>query len=314
MFRTDAQLELDGSALLARINRQTGNAFVGYAGRVMSRKDTNQDVGFANGFIGNQSRVTTASLQGLVDGVTSSWQSRQSVPVANRGIALLGVDQGDFAAALAVDSFMILVYANSSDNALNAIKIIGANLGVTVAGGTVAPPTTVAVAPPPTVPPTPPPAPPSAAADFGRMFAPRDAYAFQIDASLDTRAAQLLTEINQASNNAFIASAARSMYRVDNNRTVALVFGYVADKNRISPPVLQSTALSVARDFADRKVLKVDRGVAIAGTERSNSGQVFGVAEVAFDNYLFEVIADTRQSAQDAAFVVATNLGARLTE
>jgi hypothetical protein len=302
IFPVNPQAAVDGPASLRRLNRTTGNAFVAYDGRLIVRADANQSVGAVDGYIANQSRVTASFAQNVADEVSVEWSSRQGIGVT-RGAVFTGVtSSGNFGAVLGADSFIFIAFSADGATALNAIRAIGANLGVAVAGAT-------AAAPPATVAPAPAPVAPNVNNDFARMFAPRDAYAFQTDPALDVRAQALFVDLNRSTGNAFIGVQARVMYRVATNKNVANVFGNIADPRELTAAELQTAALSIARDWSDRKVLKVDRGVAVAGVNGNG-----GVAVVAFDNYLFLVIAESRQTAQDAAFVVTTNLGARLTE
>lgn len=309
VFQTDAQLERSGAASLVSLNKLTGNSFVGFAGRVMTKTDEapNRGVGFVSAFIGNQSRVNAGTLQGLVDDITIEWAQRSTLQVTPRGIGVTGIDEnGDYSAALAVDAFMFLIAAETPAAAVQGARIIGFNLGVTVGSATVAPtpPTTVAAPPPTAAPPV------NATADFQRMFAARDAYSFEQTADLDRAMAADLAELNRLTDNLFVAAQARVMYRTASGARVAVVSGYVANPTKITPSGLQRAAASVSADYQNRKTLRVDRGVAFAGTDARG----VGFATVAFDSYLFEVVAADRQTAQDAAFVVATNMGARLTE
>ncbi len=311
VFQTDVQLERAGAAALVDLNKQTGNSFVGFSTRSMTKTDVapNRITGFVSAFIGNQSRVNAGTLQGLVDDITVGWAQRSPLQVTPRGIGITGIDEnGDYSAALAVDAFMFLISAEDPASALQGARIIGLNLGVTVASAT------IAATPPPTVPPVAPTtvAAPvqNTAADFQRMFAARDAYSFRQDSSLDADVAADLVSLNRAADNIFIGSQGRLMVRTATGDVVAVVLGYVADPAKVTPSGLQRAATSISGDYLNRKTLRVDRGVAYAGTDSRG----LGYATVAFDNYLFEVVAANRQLAQDAAFVVATNMGTRLTE
>ncbi len=132
-FRTDPGLEATAASALSDLNKKTGNAFVGFAARIMTRSDTTGDLAFVNGFIANQSQVNATFLQGVVDSAAGSWTNRETLKVANRGIAVIGVDeQSRVSAALAVDAFMFIVYGKDRDSVLAAVRIVGANLGVAV--------------------------------------------------------------------------------------------------------------------------------------------------------------------------------------
>jgi hypothetical protein len=136
-FRTDPGLEATAASALAALNKQTGNAFVGFAARIMTRSDSNADLAFVNGFIANQSQVNATFLQGVVDSASSSWTSRENLKVANRGIAVLGIDeQSRVSAVFAVDAFLFIVYGKDRDSVLAAVRIVGTNLGVVVTAAT----------------------------------------------------------------------------------------------------------------------------------------------------------------------------------
>ena len=184
----------------------------------------------------------------------------------------------------------------------------------------VAPPTTApAVAPvvaPPSVPSTAPPA--TVSVDeanrqaFERMWAARDNWRFVADVELSAAAEELRRSVNSGSSLViWTASQARAMETVSDGKFAALVFALVADPALIRPEILQRTAVSVGRSLRDVMMLKIPNGTALVGLNPSNN---LGVAVVAFDQYLIQVIAPNRQLAQDAAFVVSTNMGRLLTE
>ncbi len=182
------------------------------------------------------------------------------------------------------------------------------------------PPTTVAgatpVSAPPSVPPTAPPA--SVSVDeanrqaFARMWAARDNWRFVADVGLTADAEDLRRSANSGSRVViWTGSDARAMETVSDGKLAAVVIALVADPAVIRPEILQSTAVSFGRSLRDVKMLKIPNGTALAGVNPSNN---LGVAVVAFDQYLIQVIAPNRQLAQDAAFVVSTNMGRLLTE
>jgi type IV secretory pathway VirB10-like protein len=146
---------------------------------------------------------------------------------------------------------------------------------------------------------------------FARMWANRDNWRFVGDVELSADAEALRQEANSGSRVViWTGSDARLMESVSDGKSAAIVIALVADPAVIRPEILQSSALSFGRRLKDLKTLKIPNGTALAGVNNNN----VGVAVVAFDQYLIQVLAPTRQLAQDAAFVVSTNMGRLLTE
>ncbi len=175
---------------------------------------------------------------------------------------------------------------------------------------TVALPTVSPTVPAPTAPPTTPLTAETIQASFARMFLPRDIWRFDADPRLSADMEALRVDLNTALRaTVYVAGDAKLMKTTADNRTVALVLALVADPKFISPEILQLSVRRASTGFVEPKVLKVDGGVAIAGTDEG-----MGVALVAFENYFIEVLAVDRQRAIDAAFLVSTNMGHHLTE
>jgi hypothetical protein len=182
------------------------------------------------------------------------------------------------------------------------------------------PATVVAPAPVATVAGTPAPVAPPATAvvdpleasrqGFARMFAPRDAWKFESDVAFTADVEKFRANLNKSLGvNVWIAGDERLMRTVADNKGVAIIIGLAANPSIIRPDTLQTSVRRIGASLQDQKTLKVDGGIAIAGTDQGD-----GYAVAAFENYLIQVIAPDRQKAQDAAFVVCTNMGHLLTE
>ncbi len=171
-------------------------------------------------------------------------------------------------------------------------------------------PSVVVAQPAPTAPPTTALTAETIRASFARMFLPRDIWRFDSDLAMSANVEALRLDLNSSLRvDVYIAGDARIMKTTADNRTVALVLALVADPKFIRPDVLQASVRRASAGFVDTKVLRVDGGVAIAGTVDG-----LGVALVAFENFFIEVLAVDRQRAVDAAFLVSTNMGHHLTE
>jgi hypothetical protein len=145
---------------------------------------------------------------------------------------------------------------------------------------------------------------------FEQMFRARDIWRFESDITLSADAEAFRRGLNgSASIPVWTGADARIMLTTTDDREVAIVIALVADPTAIRPEVLTSTINQIGRTLRDPLPLKVQGGAAIAGVDEDG----FGVAFSAFDRYLIQVLAVNRQQAQDAAFLVTTNMGRQLT-
>jgi hypothetical protein len=177
------------------------------------------------------------------------------------------------------------------------------------------PPTTAAPVAPSSAPPTAPPTTLSVEEAnkqaFARMWAPRDTWRFAADAQLTAEAEAFRLRVNvDARETLFTGSEGRLMETINDGKVVAIVVGLVADPKLLGPEDLRLSALSIASRLKELKVLKIPNGTALCGVNSDG----LGTAVIAFDRYLIQVIASSRQTAQDAAFVVSTNMDRLLTE
>jgi hypothetical protein len=140
---------------------------------------------------------------------------------------------------------------------------------------------------------------------FAKMFAPRDRWAFVEDVQLNLLAQQVRLNTNKSIGAPlYIASAGRLMVTTNDKRSVAVILGFVADPLLASPELLKRVVNNSSTSLVESKVLNIPGGAGVVGIDDGD-----GIALVAFDQYFIQVIAENRQAAQDAAFVVSANMG-----
>jgi hypothetical protein len=174
------------------------------------------------------------------------------------------------------------------------------------AATTVPAPTVPATAPPATLPLA-----EQIAAGWVKMWKPRDIWAFEADLKISADTETFRKDLNRRLGVEFyVASDARLVITPADDKLVAIVLALAGDPKLARPDLLQALARQAAARFSNSKPLKVEGGFAMAGTTPDG----LGLAITSFDNYYIEVVAVDRQRAQDAAFLVTTNMGRQLTE
>jgi hypothetical protein len=148
----------------------------------------------------------------------------------------------------------------------------------------------------------------SIARDFARLWAARDAFGFQQTAEQDAYTASQLVESNAQYNNPFVGEQGRVVYRKATNKTCGYAWGYIVNLSRMNAQDVLVTATSWSSDLSGKKTLRVERGVGFVGIDPKGVARGY----MGFDNFLVEVSADDIQTAQDELFVLATNMGIRL--
>jgi hypothetical protein len=140
---------------------------------------------------------------------------------------------------------------------------------------------------------------------FARMFTPRDRWGFVEDVQINLLSQQVRLNINKSVGAPlYVASAGRVMVTTNDNRGVALIIGLVADPALASPELLKRVVNNSSASLVESKVLNFPGGAGVVGIDDGD-----GIALVAFDQFFIQVIAESRQAAQDAAFVVSANMG-----
>jgi hypothetical protein len=142
---------------------------------------------------------------------------------------------------------------------------------------------------------------------FEQMFRSRDPWVLEGSVELSAEAERYRRELNRNGVEVWHGADARAFLL--GGRVTAVAVALIANPAIVRPDTLQSEVVLAGRSLRSARPLKVDGGSGVVGTTSNG----LGAGTVAFDKYIIDVIAQDAQQAQDALYLLTTNMGRNLT-